>query len=337
MAEKSKGRKVDDALLIWLAKLDNQFIEIRNQFTNSKSPRSDFEEVKQAFQWVQERKKVTLAEALQLVIGKRFTPSEDNPFQIVEEVGKNFHLPENFILTPIYDCVDLLEKYYGTLGMLGINKKILDARKRADKLANKYGIDCRRIIPIAVPSLYVASRIEKIAYQLYSEHGLVVERVAVPFLEEKLLGTTDLWLENCCSKKMGYNHLDSIGAYRNFLQGLNDDINIVLLLVDAFQGYSVQACRWELEHHCPQIIPAGSFIISHLLAEMPEIISISNKYFRFGFDAPGDIYDKNGKRNFSESINFEVMETEDEAWLKLDCRDAKDPNPANSSVVILTE
>lgn len=336
MAEKSKGRKVDDALLMKLGKLDNQFIEIRNQFTNSKSPRSDFEEVKQVLQWLQERRKITLAEEFQMTIGERFTPSKNNPFPIVK-ADKDCHLPKDFFPPSISDpsirgCINSLGKYYGSLDMAGFNKKILDVRKKADKLAEKYGIDYQRIIPIAVPSLYIASRKGGFDFQLCVEQGPIVERVAASFLEKNLLEETDLWLQNDCSQKMGMNYFDSIGAYKSFLQGLTDDVNIVLLLVDAFQGYSVQACRWELEHHCPQIIPAGSFIVSHLLAEMPQIMSRGG---HLKFDAPGDLYDKNGKRNFSESINFEIMETQDEGWLKFYRKPAEHPDSTHSSVVIL--
>ena len=45
--------------------------------------------------------------------------------------------------------------------------------------------------------------------------------------------------------------------------------------------------------------------------------------------------DKDGKRNFLGSTNFEIMETQDERWLKFDWKHAKHPDPTHSSVVIL--
>lgn len=293
MAVKSNGRKVDDADL---GRLDTQFIELREQFRRS-GGRGDIEKVRQVIQWLQERREVTLAEAIQLIIGERFTPSENNQYPITEP-DRSFYLPEDFTPTSVANCISLLEEYYEDLNVQGLEEKILEAEKKADKLAKKYGLTRQRIILTAVPSLEVATKVK----DLKSEHGLVIERVAFPFLKDQYKKVNDLPFVNNRSGEMGKGYLEPLKAYKCFLKSLTDDVNIVPLLVDAFQGYSSSACRFELEHY-PQIIPSGSYIIAYLLAEMPQIMS---KYEHLKFDAPGDLYDWYGQRHFSGSLYFDV-------------------------------
>jgi len=297
MAEKSKGRKVDDAVL---GRLDTQFIELREQFRRP-GGRDDIEEVRRVMQWLQEGKEVTLAEALNLVIGERFTPLENNPHSITEP-DKSFHLPEDFTSTPVADCISLLEEYYGDLHVYG-QEKILEAERKAYKLAKKYGINRQRIILTAIPSLEVANRIAQVKNPLKAGHGLVIERAVFSLLEDRYKKVNNLPFANYRSGNMGKGYLEPLKVYGNFLKRLTDDVNIVPLLVDAFQGYSVSASRFELEHHYPQIIPAGSYIVAHLLAEMPQIMSKSG---HLRFDAPGDLYDWYGRRDFSDSLYFAV-------------------------------
>ncbi|MFA5050796.1 MAG: hypothetical protein WC499_01650 [Patescibacteria group bacterium] len=331
MAEKSKGRKVDDALLLQLAKFDSQFIELRNQFTNPKSHRRDLDFIRRVIQWLQEGKEVTLAGTVPLIIGERFTPSPNNPFPILE-ANKNFHLPYNFTHTPIYTCLSSLIEHYGDLNTEGFEKKFLKAKGKADKLAKKYGINRQRIIPIIIPSLKVANRIADVNNPINSGYGLVIERGVFPLLENRCK-KENVCFENWCNRMMAWEHLEFLRVYRDFLTGLTDDINIVLLLVDAFQGYSVQACRWELDPYRSQIIPAGSFVVAHLLVEMPQILSEKE---HIQFDAPGDLYRKEGKFNiFSSSVGFNIRKIGGVKKLIFSGDPAECPDSTHSSVVIL--
>jgi len=241
--------------------------------------------------------------------GTRFEKTAGNDGSVVD-ANQNYLMPE-IKLTPPHEAIQRLVEMFPHLNADNWEQALRKSIEPAVRACNQYGIDADRLIFFPWIKRPALARIGNQRNLQTMHHGALIESVVFPKLEQ-LYQQEDLGFYNMRSGEMSANRfLLMKPEFVKWLQSreneIKGDICFSAVILDLFQGFSVKAVRWEIDHNYLNLIPASCYLTQQLLLTNIQLLSADTHQ---RWDMPGDLYDYEGSSSFGSALFCDVIDDE---------------------------